>query len=317
MTFRRFVLRRLLLIVPILLGVSVLTFALVHLTPGDPISRMVAQNPHVTAAEEAQLRAQYGLDGPVWEQYLMWLGNVLSGDLGTVYGSNRSVSEVILLRLPETVALGVFGWVFAIGIAIPTGIYAAIRKGTVGDTASRVLALSGASIPNFWLGLLLILVFVLWMGWWDVRPPREPLTHPSVLWHLVLPGITVGTATCASVMRVLRRSMAEELNKEYTTAARAKGLPERQVVCKHVLRNSLSAVVTIVATLTAGIVAGAVVVEVVFAWPGLGQELVGAIHGHEINLVVGITLLTAVFVVLCNLLADIIYAVLDPRIRYD
>lgn len=317
MTLRRFVLRRVLLIVPILLGVSVLTFALVHLTPGDPISRMVAQNPNVTAAEEAQLRAQYGLDGPVWEQYLTWLGNVLSGDLGTVYGSNRTVSEVISLRLPETIALGVFGWVFAIGIAIPTGIYAAIRKGTVGDTASRILALSGASIPNFWLGLLLILVFVLWTGWWDVRPPREPLTHPSTLWHLVLPGITVGTATCASVMRVLRRSMAEELNKEYTTAARAKGLPERQVVCKHVLRNSLSAVVTIVATLTAGIVAGAVVVEVVFAWPGLGQELVGAIHGHEINLVVGITLLTAVFVVLCNLLADIIYAVLDPRIRYD
>ncbi|GAB7018423.1 ABC transporter permease [Halostagnicola bangensis] len=317
MSLRRFIVRRLLLIVPILFGVSVITFSLVHLTPGDPISRMVAQNPNVTPADEAQLRAQYGLDGPVWEQYLTWIGNVVTGDLGDVYGTNRTVSEVLFLRLPETVALGVFGWLFALGIAIPTGVYAAVRKGTVGDTVSRVVALSGASVPNFWLGLLLILAFVLWAGWWNVQPPREPLYHPSMLWHLILPGITVGTAACASIMRVLRSSMAEELNKEYTTAARAKGLPERQVVYKHVLRNSLSSVVTLVATLTAGIVAGAIVVEVVFAWPGLGQELVEAIHGHEINLVVAITLFTGLFVVLCNLLADIIYAVLDPRIRYE
>ncbi|SFS69914.1 ABC transporter permease [Halostagnicola kamekurae] len=317
MTLRRFVLRRILLIVPVLLGVSMLTFALVSLTPGDPVSRMVAQNPSVTAAEEAQLRAQYGLDGPVWRRYLTWLGNVATGDFGVVYGTDRPVSAVVGRRLPETVALGVFGWLFAVGIAIPTGIYAAVRKGTVGDTVSRVFALSGVSIPNFWLGLLFVLVFVLWAGWWDVRPPREPLTHPETLWHLVLPGVTIGTATCASIMRVLRTSMAEELNEEYVTAARAKGLPERQVVCKHALRNALSAVVTVVATLTAGIVAGAVVVEVVFSWPGLGRELVAAIHGHEINLVVAITLLTAVAVVVCNLLADIIYAVLDPRIRYD
>ncbi|MFA9425318.1 ABC transporter permease [Natronorubrum sp. A-ect3] len=317
MSLRRFILKRLLMTVPILFGVSVITFALVHLTPGDAISQMVAQNPNVSRAEEAQIRAQYGLDGPVWEQYTTWIGNVLAGNFGDVYGSNQTAAGVITSRLPETVALGLFGWVFALVIAIPTGIYAAVKKDQLGDTASRFVALSGISIPNFWLGLMLILVGSLWLGWWDVTPPRQPLYHPEMLWHLILPGVTIGTAAAASIMRVLRTSMAEELNKEYVMAARAKGLPEQRIILKHVLRNSLISVVTLAATLTAGIVAGSVVVEVVFAWPGLGRELIQAIHGNEINLIMAITLFVGVFIVLANLVADILYAVLDPRIRYD
>ncbi|ELY47978.1 ABC transporter permease [Natronorubrum bangense] len=317
MSLRRFILKRLLMTVPILFGVSVITFALVHLTPGDAISQMVAQNPNVSRAEEAQIRAQYGLDGPVWEQYATWIGNVLAGNFGDVYGSNQTAAGVITSRLPETVALGLFGWVFALVIAIPTGIYAAVKKDQLGDTASRFIALSGISIPNFWLGLMLILVGSLWLGWWDVTPPRKPLYHPEMLWHLILPGVTIGTAAAASIMRVMRTSMAEELNKEYVMAARAKGLPEQRIIFKHVLRNSLISVVTLAATLTAGIVAGSVVVEVVFAWPGLGRELIQAIHGNEINLIMAITLFVGVFIILANLVADILYAVLDPRIRYD
>ncbi len=318
MSLRRFVLYRLLSIVPIFFGVSVITFGLVHLTPGDPVSQLVALNPDVGPSEETQLRAQYGLDGPVWEQYLTWLGNVLTGDFGTVLSTNREVSAVILARLPETIALGVFGWAFALGIAIPAGIYAAVHKDAFGDTASRLLALSGISIPNFWLGLMLILVCSLWLGWWPVLPPsRLPLYHPRMLWYLILPGVTVGTASAASVMRVMRTSMTEEMNEEYVTAARAKGLPERQVVLKHVLRNSLIPVVTLAATLTAGIVGGSVVVEVVFNWPGLGREFIDAINAREINLITAITLFTGVFIILANLIADILYAVLDPRIRYD
>lgn len=318
MSLRRFILKRILAIIPILFGVSVITFALVHLTPGDPIDQVVGLNPDISAAEEARLRARYGLDGPVWQQYLTWIGNILRGDFGTVISNGQNVSTVVLARLPETIALGLFGWAFALIIAIPTGIYAAVNKDQFGDTVSRFIALSGISIPNFWLGLILILVMALWLDLWPVLAPnRLPLYHPVMLWFLILPGVTIGTAAAASIMRVMRTSMAEEMNKEYVTAARAKGLPERQVVLKHVLRNSLISVVTLAATLTAGIVSGSVVVEVVFNWPGLGREFIDAINGREINMIMAITLFTGVFIILANLVADILYAVLDPRIRYD
>ncbi len=317
MGLQRFILKRLLLIPPILFGVSIVTFALVHLTPGDPVSQMVAMNPNVDAAQEAELRARYGLDDPLVVQYVDWMAGVLQGDFGEVYGSSQDAAGVLVARLPETIALGLFGWVFALVIAIPTGIYAAVKKDQLGDTVSRFLALSGISIPNFWLGLMLILLFPLTLGGWPVLPPRESLASPAMLWYLVLPGITVGTASAAAIMRVMRTSMAEELNKEYVTAARAKGLPERTIILKHVLRNSLISVVTLAATLTAGIVAGSVVVEVVFSWPGLGREFVDAIHGREINLIMAITLFIGLFIVIMNLVADVLYAMLDPRIRYD
>ena len=318
MSLRRFVAKRALSVVPIMFGVSVITFGLFHLTPGDPVSQLVALNPDVTAAEEARLRERWGLDGPVWEQYLQWISNVFVGDFGQELRTGREVSAIVWQRLPETVALGLFGWAFALVIAIPTGIYAAVHRDGFGDTASRVLALSGISIPNFWLGLMLILVFSLYLGLFPVlAPSRLPLYHPEMLWYLVLPGVTIGTAAAASIMRVMRTSMAEELNKGYVTAARAKGLPERTVVLKHVLRNSLVSVVTLAATLTASIVAGSVVVEVVFNWPGLGREFIDAINRREINVVMAITLFTGFFVVLANFLADIAYAALDPRIRYD
>lgn len=318
MSLRRFILKRLLAIIPILCGVSIITFALVHLTPGDAVTQMVGVNPHVTPQDEAQLRARLGLDRPVWEQYFMWMGNVLQGDFGPVYRTGQDAGPLILMRLPETIALGIFGWVFALGIAIPTGIYAAVKKDKLGDTVSRFIALSGISIPNFWLGLMLILVFSLILGLFPVLPPsREPLLSYPMLTYLLLPGVTIGTAAAAGIMRVLRTSMAEEMNKEYVTAARAKGLPERQIVLKHVLRNSLISVVTLAATLTAGIVSGSVVVEVVFNWPGLGREFINAINRREINLIMAITLFVGFFIIIANLVADILYAVLDPRIRYD
>lgn len=317
MSVHRFALKRLLSILPILFGVSVITFALVHLTPGDPVSQLVATNPDATQADAARLRERYGLNEPVWKQYVIWTGNVLRGDFGTVVATNRPVSTVVVARLPETIALGLFGWLFGLLIAIPTGIYAAVHRDELGDDLSRLVALSGISIPNFWLGLLLLLVGALWLGLWPVLAPREPLYHPRMLWYLLLPGLTIGASSSAILMRIVRASMAEELNEEYVTAARAKGLPERTVVCKHVLRNSLISVTTVAAFLTSSIVAGSVVVEVVFGWPGLGATFVDAVVGREIDLIMAITLVTAVAVIVANALADIVYALLDPRIREE
>ena len=315
MGLRRFVLHRLLVSVPVLIGVSIITFGLVHLAPTDIVDLIVSLNPDMQPGQEEQIRRDLGMDRPVYVQYVDWLTDVMRGDFGEVYTRGPDAGPLIWGRLPATIALGIFGWVFALCIAIPTGIYAAAKKGQAADDASRFVALAGISIPNFWLGLMLIAIFAVEFGLWPVLNPQEPLLSPSMLWWLILPGVTIGTAASANIMRIMRTSMAEELNREYVTAARAKGLPERTVLLKHVLRNSLISVVTVAAFLTAGIVSGAVVIEVVFGWPGLGQLFVDAILIREINLIMAITLLTGVAIILANLLADIAYALLDPRIR--
>jgi len=316
MSLQRFILKRTLLVIPIMFGVSVITFALVYLTPGDPVDVIAAGNPNMGAGEQARLRAEMGLDRPIHVQYWDWISGALQGDFGDSYRTNRPVSALIQRRLPETVALGLFGWAIGLIIAIPTGVYAAVRKGSLGDDVSRFVALFGISIPNFWLGVMLITIFASSLGLWPILSPREPLWHPDMLYYLILPGLTIGTASSAVLMRIMRSSMVEEMNKEYVTAARAKGLPERTVVVKHVLRNSLISVVTVAAFLTANIFAGSIVVEVVFAWPGLGREFYQAILQREVNTIMAITLLTGVVIVIMNFLADIVYALLDPRIRY-
>jgi len=329
MSLRRFILRRLVLVIPIMIGVSLITFGLGKLAPGGPVDFVLGLNPDVTPQQRARLRAQYGLDEPIWRQYLVWLGNVVQGDFGRTIPSGRSVAGIVGRRVPATIMLGLFGWVIALLVAVPTGIYAAVNKDQLGDDVSRFVALSGISIPNFWLGLMLILVFSATLDWFPVLPPFEPgtgeslsavlaeLTRPAMLWYLLLPGVTIGTASASTLMRIMRSAMAEEMNKEYVTAARAKGLPERTVIMKHVLRNSLISVTTVAAFLTASILAGSVVVEVVFSWPGLGRELIDAIRSRQINVIMAITLFTGVAIVIANLLADIAYAILDPRIRYD
>lgn len=317
MSLRRYIVRRILVSIPVLFGVSVVTFGLVHLTPGDVVDVMLAAQPDLPAGEAERLRREFGLDQPLYVQYFDWLTDILRGDFGEAYGRGGDVGTLVAGRLPETLILGLFGWVFALVIAIPGGIYAAMRRGQLGDDVSRFAALAGISIPNFWLGLMLIAIFAVELGWFPVLDPQTDLLSREMLWWLILPGIAVGTAQSASLMRIMRTTMAEELGKEYVTAARAKGLPERTVIFKHVLRNSLISVVTVAAFITAQIVAGSVVVEVVFGWPGLGSLFIDAILTREINLIMTITLFTGVAIVVANLLADIVYAVLDPRIRDD
>ncbi|MDJ1431130.1 ABC transporter permease [Halostagnicola sp. A-GB9-2] len=315
MSLQKYILRRVLTSIPVLFGVSVVTFGIMHAAPGDVVSQMVAANPNVPPGESVRLREEFGLNDPIWVQYLDWMQGIFTGDFGEVYSSSRSADTIVMARLPETLLLGAFGWVFAILIAVPGGIYAAVNKDELGDDVSRFAALSGISIPNFWLGLMLMAIFAVQLDLFPTLDPQTGLLSREMLWWLILPGVTIGTAASANMMRIMRTSMAEELNKEYVTAARAKGLPERTVILKHVLRNSLISVTTVAAFLTASLVSGSVVVEVVFAWPGLGRELVEAIQLREINLLMAITLLTGAVVVLANLLADIVYALLDPRIR--
>lgn len=317
MSLRRFVLKRFLLLIPTLIGVSIITFGLIHLTPGDPVNFILALDPNVTEADRVRVRREHGLHRPVYIQYIDWVVGLLQGDFGYEFATGNDVRGIVARRLPPTIMLGLFGWVFAMVIAIPTGIYAAINRQELADDVSRFIALAGISIPNFWLGLMLILIFALWLDIWPaVYTGRGSVYAPEALWFLILPGITIGTASASSMMRIMRQSMAEELNKEYVTTARAKGLPERTVILKHVLRNSLISVVTVAAFLTSGILAGSVVVETVFAWPGLGFELINAITAREYYVVMAITLFVGIAIIIANLLADLAYALLDPRIRY-
>lgn len=316
MSLQRYIVKRLLIMIPVLLGVTLVTFLMVHAIPGDAVDYMIQFAPVGEGVRES-LRAQYNLDEPIWIQYLLWLRDVLFFDFGQSLISDRSVTEAIASRLPFTIILGVFAWLIAIVISIPAGIISAVKKGEVVDEVSRVGALFGIALPNFWLGLMLLMVFSVWLGWFNVLPPTEVgLLSLPMLKYMILPAVTLGTASTALLTRLMRSSMVEELNKEYVTMARAKGLSERTVIVKHVLRNSLISVVTVAALMIAGIVDGSVVVEEVFAWPGVGRLLINAITQRDFPIIQATVLMIGITIVIANLIADIIYSVLDPRIRY-
>jgi len=315
MSLRRYVVRRTLLTLPILVGVSVLTFGLVKLLPGTPVD-YVLQFQEATPELRASLRAQYHLDEPLWRQYLLWLNDVLHLDFGERVVSDRSVSAAVAERIPETLALGGIAFLIAVLVGVPAGAVAAVRRGTLLDEGSRVLALAGIATPNFWLGLLLILLFGVHLDLVPVIPPVAPLLAPESLAFLVLPAVTLGTASAALFTRLTRSAVTEQLRQDYVRTARAKGLDERTVIVKHVLRNSLISVVTVAAVQVAFLLDGAVVVERVFSWPGLGRLLVRAILQRDFPVVQAVVLLVATAVVVANLLADLLYAWLDPRITY-
>jgi len=316
MSLRRYVAKRLLVTIPVLLIVTLITFMMSHLLPGDPVSYMT-QFSEIDESTVQQLRAQYNLDEPIWKQYLLWLGDAIQLEFGESIISERNVTEEILSRLPYTVVLGVMSLGVALAISIPTGIVAAYKKDELADEVSRVFALLGVSMPNFWLGLILILIFSVRLDLFPVLPPTsDPLLSYNMLMFTLLPAVTIGTASSALLMRLMRSSMVEELNKDYVTMARAKGLPERTVVLKHVVRNSMIAVVTVAALQIAFIVNGAVVIEQVFSYPGIGRLLLNAVQQRDFPIIQATVLMIGVTIVFANLIADVAYAWLDPRIRY-
>lgn len=316
MSLGKYVIKRTLVAVPVLFGVTAITFSLLHLVPGDVVDVLVGYE-YVDPATRADLEAEYGLNQPIWQQYLQWLGDALTLEFGESPVTGRDVEATVAERLPATLALGVAAWLLSLAIGIPVGVLAAVRRDRPVDEASRLASLAAIATPNFWLGLVLLFVFAVHLGWFRVTPPDAPLLSLEMLWFMVLPTVTLAVASAAVIARLLRASICRELEQEYVRTARAKGLRERTVIGKHVLRNSLAAVVTFAGLQIALLVDGAVVVEQVFSWPGMGQLVVTAIDQRDVPVVQAIVLVIGVSVVLANLLVDVAYAILDPRVRYD
>ncbi len=305
----RYLLRRAATTVVTLFFVTVLTYGLILVAPGDPaeatLQAQLDQQP--TDEQIEQFRQEHGLDRPFHLQYFDWLGSLASGDLGNSYYHDRSVGQLISDRLPVTLALAGGGMIVALAISVPTGIASALRPNTAVDHASQFFSLVGVSMPNFWLGYFLIFVFAVTLG-------LTPVSGHGTLSHLILPSVTLGTGLAAVQTRLLRSAMLDVLNEEFVTAARARGLRERLVVYRHALRNALLPVVTIIGLQFGFVLNGAVIVEVVFQRPGLGMLLVDAVFDRDYPVVQGVTLLAGVLFVLVNMLTDLLYRRLDPRI---
>ena len=305
---RAFLTRRLLLLVPTLLGVTLATFLMLHLTPGDPVTIMLGE--FASASDVARLRAELGLDRPIVVQYLKFLGRAVRGDLGSSIRSRRPVQEEIAERLPPTMVLALAAQVLAVCAGITAGVTAAAARRPSVDSAIVAVTLVGLSMPTFWSGLLLILLFSLTLGW-------LPITASGGLRALILPAVTLAAPAAAVLARVTRASVLEVLRQDYVRTARAKGVSERLVVYRHALRNALIPVLTVAALQFAGLVAGAVIVESVFSRPGLGRLAVTAILSRDFQLAQGIVLVVASMYVFVNVGVDLVYGVLDPRIRYQ
>ncbi|REJ36123.1 MAG: peptide ABC transporter [Bacillota bacterium] len=303
----QFVLKRLLMLVPVVLGVSVIVFGLLYLTPGDPALLMLGE--HAPQEQYLALREKLGLDLPVHIQYLRWLGRALQLDLGDSIRSSRPVTEEIATRLPATAELAVLAVLVATLIGIPAGVISATRPNSWLDNILTVLALAGVSMPVFWQGLMLIIIFSVYLGW---LPPSGRLGGWE---YFVLPVITLGTSAAASITRMTRATMLEAIHEDYVRTARAKGLNERRVIYRHALRNALLPVVTIIGLEFGNLMAGAVITETIFAWPGIGRLAVDAIRTRDYPVVQGVVMTFALSYVLINLIVDLLYAYLDPRLR--
>lgn len=304
----RYLIRRLILTIPVLLGVATLVFALIHFIPGDPAQAMLGEG---AAPEEiAQLRQRLGLDRPVLVQYGSFLKGLLRGDLGVSLRNDQPVTQQILERMPATAELAFASMTVAVLFALPLGIIAAVWRGTFIDFSAMTLSLVGISVPNFWLGPLLAIVFSVELGW-------LPVGGRGTLAHLVLPAVTLGAALSAILARMTRASLLEELREPYVLAARAKGVSRTRAVLHHALRNSLIPIVTILGLQFGVVLTGAVITETIFAWPGVGRLLIQSISFRDYPTVQGCVLLIAVTYVGVNLLTDLTYGFLDPRIRVD
>ncbi|SCW31059.1 MULTISPECIES: ABC transporter permease [unclassified Pseudomonas] len=309
-----FILRRLLSAIPTLILVSLFVFTLQKLLPGDPVLAMAGEERDPAVME--YLRDKYRLNDPIPVQYLSWVGNVLTGDFGTSLRTEQPVTTLLASKLPVTVELAVLALLIALLIGIPTGIISAVRKGTVVDYGANVIALSGISIPHFWLGILLIMVFAVKLQWLPASgfvPMGEDFGQN--LKTLILPAFVLGAGLSGILMRHTRSAMLEVLRTDYVRTARAKGLRPRTVILKHALRNALMPIVTLTTLLFGELLGGAVLTEQVFSIPGFGKMIVDAVFNRDYAVVQGVVLCIAIGFLLLNLLADVLYRMINPRLR--
>jgi len=312
----KYILNRIIYLIPVLFIMSVVVFSFIHLIPGDPIDAILGLN----ASEEAraEVRKSLGLDRNIVVQYLSWISGVVSGDFGESIVTKEPVLKLIMEKLPATLLLAVASILVSVFIAIFAGTIAAVNKGTWTDMGILILALAGISVPVFWIGILAVLIFAVA---WPIFPAIgyvSPLVDPlAAIRHLTLPAVCMGAALAGAIARMTRSEMIEQLGKDYIVTARAKGLSPREVTYRHALRNSLITVVTFTGLEFGTLLGGAIIVETIFAWPGLGRTVIQAIFSRDYPMVQGIVLFLAFFFVFVNLLVDVSYTFLNPQIRLD
>jgi peptide/nickel transport system permease protein len=333
---RRYAIRRSLTIVPVLFGVSVLVFSFIHLIPGDPALTMLGER--ATPEKVAEVRARLGLDRPIWQQYVLYVGNALRGDLGVSIVRGDPVASDLLRRFPATVELAMAAIGVAIALGIPIGVASAVWRNSLLDSLARLGALTGVSMPIFWLGLVLAwffgvqlrilptgfrlasgTTFVPWTNFviLDALLQGDWASLADALRHLVLPALALATIPLAVIARMTRASMLEVLSREYIRTAEAKGLSRRAVILRHALRNALLPVLTVIGLQVGRLLAGAILTETIFSWPGIGLWVYESIESRDYAIVQGVSLFIAVIVVSVNLVTDVLYAAVDPRIKYE
>ncbi|BAN99988.1 dipeptide transporter permease DppB [Candidatus Pantoea carbekii] len=334
-----FVLRRLGMMIPTLVSITLLTFAFVHFIPGDPLLIMIGEH-GISSEHHAELMAQFGLDQPLWKQYINYINGILHGNLGVSLKSHMPVWDEFVPRFKATVELSIFAMLFAIIVGIPIGVLAAVKRGSIFDHIAVSISLTGYSMPIFWWGMMLIMLISVKFNLTPVSgrisdivllDESKPLTgfmlidtlfwgelgdFKDALMHLILPTIVLGTIPLAIIVRMTRSSMLEVLNEDYIRTARAKGLTQRRVIMVHALRNAILPVVTVIGLQTGSLLTGALLTETIFSWPGLGRWLLESIERRDYPVVQSGVLLVAILIILFNVLVDLLYGLINPRIRY-
>jgi peptide/nickel transport system permease protein len=326
MGLRDYIIKRIIIVIPTIVALSLITFTIMHLAPGGPLDYYLAENPLLgrDPLRVETLKERMGLNKPIWEQYLIWVRNILSGNLGWSFHSGEDVTKMILGKLNKTATLMLTSLVISLLIAIPLGVTSAVRQYSKIDNLMMFFSLFGTSMPGFWFALMLIFTFALGFGWVPTSGTHTlGMSYPTVFHelldrsrYLILPVVTLSLGRLAQLSRLTRSSMLDVLKQDYITTARAKGLSETIVIYKHALRNALLPVITVVGLNIGFLFAGSATVETIFAWPGLGKFMVDNIYKRDYPAIMGSTMLIAVTVITANLITDIVYAYLDPRIRY-
>lgn len=318
----KYLLRRIIQIIPTFFGITLITFFLINAVPGNPVADIALSDPNIKPEDIARIRSSLGLDKSVPERYVIYVTDLLRGNLGTsLIQRGVRVSDLIADRIPQTLLLTVTAFIAALLLAIPIGVFSAVKQYSWFDNLATILSVGGAAIPGFWLALMMILIFSLQFGWFptgSMTDARRSGTDPlDVMWHLVLPALVVAFLEVAAYNRYIRAAMLDVIRQDYVRTARAKGLGERAVIFKHSLKNALIPFVTLVGLRLPGLIGGALIIETIFTWPGMGRLAFTAATQRDYPVIMGVVVIASLVTMLGNLLADVAYAFLDPRIKYS